>query len=317
MLVVDTYSNDPFFNLATEEYVFRNFNEEILFLYINSPSVVIGKHQNAYEEINLEYVMQNKLPVIRRISGGGTVYHDGGNLNFTTIRNRAPGKQINFTEQTKPVISFLEQHGLTPYLGDKNEIRVEGFKFSGNAEHVFKNRVLHHGTILFLSELGKLGGALEKGSGVYRSRAVQSNRTNVGNLSPMLGSIADTVGLKTALTNHFSHVEGVAEPYTLRPSDIDAINTLVKEKYSTERWTFGYGPDYSFSNSFTWNRKIINIEIEVKRGIITACRIEGDKLWNMQADRLVGVPHLYDQVSDLLENHFQGLSQSVIYSFFN
>lgn len=317
MLVIDTKSTDPYFNLACEEYFFRNFNEEILFLYINSPAIIIGKHQNAYEEVNLEYIKNNKVPLIRRISGGGTVYHDEGNLNFTFIRNREDGRQVSFIEHTRPIISFFEKHGLSPYVGDKNEIREDGLKFSGNAEHVFKNRVLHHGTILFASDLTRLRKALKKGKGRYISRSVQSNRTNVGNLSTHLKNFTGVTDLKTALEKYITDEPGDFEFYNLSSDDSKNIYDLVLNKYNSEEWNFAYGPDYKFRNTFEFEGSIITVELGIKGGVISNCSIEGEEAWKIIAEQLIGEAHILEAVSRVILINFPGVPDGIVYSFFN
>jgi len=316
MLVVDAISKDPFFNLACEEYLFRNFEEEILFIYINSPSVIIGKHQNAYEEVNLRYIKDNDLPVVRRISGGGSVYHDEGNINFTFIRNREEGKQVSFIEHTRPVISFFEQQGLSPYVGGKNEIREDGLKFSGNAEHVFKNRVLHHGTILFSSELSSLRAALKTGPGKYISRSVQSNRTRVGNLSQKLRDFENAEELKTSLEKYIVSGTADAKRYILSSVDNRLIQELIDTRYSTEEWNFGYGPEYKFRNNFQHDDTVISIRIEVRGGIITECSIEGRTDWERTAGKLVGKKHLLSEISEIILVNHPDISEDIIYSFF-
>ncbi len=150
-------STDPFFNLAVEEYLLRNRTEDFLVLGINDPSVIIGKHQVAHREADTKFVMENNIPVIRRISGGGTVYHDFGNVNFSFILNSARGTQVDFRKYTLPVIEFLASLKVNAELEGKNDLKVNGLKISGNAEHVYRERVLHHGTLLFNADLGKLG----------------------------------------------------------------------------------------------------------------------------------------------------------------
>jgi lipoate-protein ligase A len=317
MLAIDTESKDPFFNLACEEYLFRNFKEELLIIYINRPSVIVGKHQNAYEEVNLKYIRDNNLPVIRRISGGGSVYHDEGNINFTFMRNREDGKQVSFIEHTRPIISFFEKHGLSPYVGGKNEIREDGLKFSGNAEHVFKNRLLHHGTILFSSDLSNLKNALRKGSGRYSSRAVQSNRTVVGNLSERLKGFKTAEELKISLEKYLSGNFYDTNRYSLSDNDKLLVQELIENKYSTEDWNYGYGPDYKFRNTFDYMDQSISLEMDIKGGIISTCIIEGSTGWEKTAGKLEGKKHLFSAISDIIQSDHPGISGDIIYNFFN
>ena len=153
---------------------------------INDPSVIIGKHQAAHREVNTKFVTENKIPVIRRISGGGTVFHDQGNLNFTFIRQSEEGKQVDFRKYTRPVIDFLVSLGIDAKFEGKNDIKVDGLKISGNAEHVHRNRVLHHGTLLFSSSIDMLRNSIRTDKSCYTTRAVGSNPSSVMNLSEKL-----------------------------------------------------------------------------------------------------------------------------------
>ena len=153
MLILDSPYTDPRYNIAAEEYLLKETGEDYAFFYINEPSIIIGKHQNAYAEVNLDYVRQNHIKVIRRISGGGTVWHDRGNLNFSFILKGEEGKQVNFRGYAQPVVDFLDELGVEASFGPRNEILVGDLKISGNAEHIHRKRVLHHGTLLFDSDL--------------------------------------------------------------------------------------------------------------------------------------------------------------------
>ena len=146
-------NRDIYFNLALEEYLLMHEVDDYFVLWQSEPAVVVGKHQNTLAEINYRFVSEKNIRVARRLSGGGTVYHDQGNLNFTYIANGEPGKLVDFKRFIEPVIHFLGTLGIDAQQGLKNEILVRGKKISGNAEHVYKNRVLHHGTLLFHSDL--------------------------------------------------------------------------------------------------------------------------------------------------------------------
>ena len=316
MLIADTNRFDPFFNIATEEYFFRQFREEIFLVYINDPSIIIGKHQNPYEEINLMYVNKNNIPVVRRISGGGTVWHDRGNLNFAFIRNRKEGRQINFSEYVEPVVRFLTSKGIKPETGDKHEIRESGLKFSGNAEHIFRSRVLHHGTILFSSSINDLGKSLAGGSGRYRSRAVQSNRSSVGNLTGKLGGINSVADLKKQLKDYILSTNPDSGNYHLTSDDNDSIEELVSTKYNTWDWNWGYGPDYSFSSSMEFRNSVVEIGLEVHRGIIISCSFSGHEMLNEIANCLKGVRHTFEDISACFEKSGVDMPDELIYQFF-
>ena len=191
MFCINLESNDPFFNLAIEEFLLKNSKEEYLILYVNSPSVIIGKHQTGHREVNTRFVTENNIPVIRRISGGGTVYHDHGNLNFSFIRQCETGKQVDFIKYTKPVIDFLKYLGLEAKFEGKNDLKIDGLKISGNAEHVHRNRVLHHGTLLYNTSLDSLRNSIRKDISQYSSRAVASNPSHVVNLNEKLNCFND------------------------------------------------------------------------------------------------------------------------------
>src|SRR5512133_305155 len=182
MFCINLDTNDPFFNLAIEEFLLKTSKEEYFILGVNNPSVIIGKHQSGHREINTKFVNENKIPVIRRISGGGTVFHDAGNLNFSFISNSESGKQVDFRKYTQPVIDFLSSMGVKARFEGKNDLKVEGFKISGNAEHIHGNRVLHHGTLLFNTSLDMLRNSIRKDTSCYSSRAVASNPATVINL---------------------------------------------------------------------------------------------------------------------------------------
>ncbi|HRC66441.1 MAG TPA: lipoate--protein ligase family protein, partial [Bacteroidales bacterium] len=148
MFCINNQNTNPYFNLASEEYLLKNYEEDVFMLWRNEPSIIIGKHQNALAEINIEYVKENHIKVVRRITGGGAVFHDLGNLNFTFISNSPNSKPVmNFKKYTQPIVDVLVNLGVDARFEGRNDIVIDGKKISGNAECVYKNRFLHHGTI--------------------------------------------------------------------------------------------------------------------------------------------------------------------------
>lgn len=273
MIVILSHEKDPYFNIASEEYLLKNFSEDIIYLYRNRPSVIIGKHQNTAAEIDLDYLQKNKIPVIRRISGGGTVYHDEGNINFAFIRTGEEGKLVNFEAMVQPIREFLDDEGIPTVLGAHNELLCGNLKISGNAEHLFRRKVLHHGTLLFRSNLDALNSSIAASERNYKHKGVKSNRTVVGNIAGLLNNELSTEEfmrkLYVWLKNRFQAIN-----YQFSASDRNEINELVKGKYSRWNWNFAYSPDYIFTKNINHGDADFSFALRVKKGLIYSLEIE-------------------------------------------
>jgi len=313
---INLESNDPFFNLAIEELLLKSSREEYLILCVNRPSVIIGKHQSGHREINTKYVSENQIPVIRRISGGGTVFHDQGNLNFCFIRQSESGKQVDFRKYTQPVIDFLISMGVEARFEGKNDLKVDGLKISGNAEHIYRNRVLHHGTLLFCTSLEMLRNSLRKDASCYTSRAVASNPASVLNLSERISCFKDIDEFRSAMLNYFLKNYSDLVPYELTPEEIFQAESLSNSKFKTWEWNWAYGPEYTFKNSFKINEIPHFCSFFIKDGIIQESFIEGSDQLKNASKKLIGCRHMVDNFSEFFRNENIFLTEAEIYNFF-
>ena len=285
MLCIHLKMIDPFFCLATEEYLLKNFTDNISMLWQSKDTVVVGKHQNALAEINYPYVHQNNIKVARRISGGGTVFHDSANLNFAYIKNVSGPSEISFSRFVKPIVEALGALEIQAVVSGRNDLLVDGKKISGNAEHIFKNRVLHHGTLLFDSNLETLGRSIKVVPGKYHGKAVQSNRSVVTNILPYLKQKL-TIDEFTRFLLNSELAKQANSYYDLNDSDFAAIQDMVFKKFSTWEWNFGYSPKYSFRNQAYIDGRQLNVELQTERGHITEASVTGDYFSPRQAIRL-------------------------------
>ena len=305
MLCFSLTSTDPFLNLAIDEYLLKNSSQEYLILGINDKSVIIGKHQSAHRETDTKFITDHNIPVIRRISGGGTVFNDTGNLNFTLILNSKEGKQINFKKYTLPVISFLSTIGVDAKFEGKNDLKVEGLKISGNAEHIYRNRVLHHGTLLFDSDLELMKDALRKDTTKYETRAVSSNPSSVTNLISVLKNIAgnvDTINeFKTLMLSWFLKNSPGSRIFDLNDKETENIKLLADTKYRTWDWNYAYGPEYLFKNDFKYNGTECFSNLHVKDGIIWGSEIKGSGELERIGKKLIGCRHMVKDIQEILE----------------
>ena len=245
-------------------------------LWRNAPSVIVGRHQNTLAEINLDYVNQNQIKVVRRLSGGGAVFHDLGNLNFTFIENTRDNLPINFQKYTQPILSVLLLLGIDARFEGRNDLVIEGKKFSGNAEHVFRGRVLHHGTLLFASKLTDLSGALNVNPAKFTDKAVKSVRSRVTNISSHLKKPLEPETFRNMLLDYMIDNNPDCSLYSYTDTDITAINRLRDEKYATWDWNFGQSPGYNMVNSLQTGGGYLEIHIDVQYGLIRHVRIFGD-----------------------------------------
>ncbi|TVQ88911.1 MAG: lipoate--protein ligase [Bacteroidetes bacterium] len=304
MLFVKNSSLDPWFNIAAEEYLLKQFEQEIIMIWRSESSIIVGKHQNTLAEINAEYVIKHEIPVVRRLSGGGTVFHDPGNINFTFIKSIDKDNLVNFRMHTEPVIAFLQSLGVDAQFEGKNDLRVNGLKISGNAEHIHKKKVLHHGTLLFDSDLNNLYEAIKAKEQNFESKAVKSIRSTVTNISSFLKTPMTHEGFQKSFENFFLEIYPNLQRYDLSAGDISAINELKENKYKQWEWNFGWSPVYRFKNHIRLHGKNIAVELKVSKGIIEDAVVSVDeKKLNDNDPITVGLkdlPHKPEEIAKLL-----------------
>ncbi len=302
MLCITPQITDPYFNIASEEYLLKHFSDDIFLLYCNEPSIIVGKHQNTFAEINYWLVKEKGIKVVRRLSGGGTVYHDAGNLNFCFIRNGQIGSLVDFQKFTQPIVEMLQTMGIPAERSGRNDLIINGLKISGNAEHVFKNRTLHHGTLLISSYLENLKGALQNNAENYHDKAIKSVRSKVTNLQEYLPKDFTIEAFRKRLIEHIFAKFPTIQPYVFSDTDLKSIQELIDQKYSSWEWNFGYSPKFTFKNSGKIDNDIIDIEIDIDKGIIQSISV---KLNNNQVsgieDILCGVKYNEETIRQKLQ----------------
>ena len=318
MLCIQHSSTDPYFNMAVEEYVLKEFKDDCFMLWQNEPAIIVGKHQNTLAEINYDYVREKKIKVVRRLSGGGAVFHDLGNLNFTFIMNGEDGKLVDFRKFTQPILDILLKLDINASFEGRNDLTIEGKKFSGNAEHVYKKRVLHHGTLLFSSLMTDLSKALKVNPLKYRDKAVKSVRSRVTNISVHLKSDLDVLQFRDMIMQHIIAMYEDSRFYEFTPEDIAEIRKLRDEKYISWDWNYGYSPKYNFEKMIKTEGGHIEFHVDVDRGIMQDVRIYGD-FFNVLdisdiVESLKGTPHEESSIREKLglfnfENYFSHVSQ--------
>lgn len=277
MLLITSPSHNAYFNIASEEYLLHRFpTEDIFLLYVNAPSIIVGKFQNTLAEINLDYVKAKEIKVVRRMSGGGAVYHDLGNLNFSFHTLLGQNDFGDFSFFTQPVLNMLKKLDVPAELKGRNDLLVDGKKFSGNAKLARHGKMIQHGTILLDSEMEVLGEALKVNPLKYIDKATKSNRARVTNLLHYLPKNTTTDDLKTLLTAEIIKNNPTAEKYELSAEDLAGIQNLVTEKYGTWDWNFGFSPNYNFKKAIKIPAGFIEIHLDVIHGIIDKVKIFGD-----------------------------------------
>lgn len=279
MIYIENSSHDPAFNLAMEEYLLtrRTDLENVFLLWQDEPTVVVGRNQNTLEEINRDYIESHGVHVVRRLSGGGAVYHDQGNLNFTFIVRDDHRDRFDFQRFTRPVIRVLAEMGIRAADQGRNDITIDGKKFSGNAQVRVKNRLLHHGTLLFATSIDEMAACLHVGEEKFVSKGVKSTNSRVTNITDHLRTPMPISVFKELLRNRIClEDDHKAGEYVLTEPDLQAVDLIKKQKYETWDWNYGASPPFNVQRGhrFEWGK--IEVRLQIKRGMVKDAIIYGD-----------------------------------------
>jgi len=269
MILINRTETDPYFNIAAEEYVLKEMDEDVFMLWTNLPSVIIGKHQVAAAEANIIYTHDHNIPVIRRISGGGTVYHDEGNLNYSLIHHGERGRLIDYKKYSGTVIRALAKLSIKAYLQGKSNLAIDGLKFSGNAEHVFRNKVLHHGTLLYNTDLKILRECIRPGHFDYLDRAIRSSDSKIANLNQHLPEDFSLQDFRDLLIRQIKEDNPLIKEYAFNSHDKSMIQELAHSKYMSREWNFSYSPKYELIKEFMLEDDTIRLEMGTEKGSIS------------------------------------------------
>lgn len=270
---------DPSLNLALEEYALRHFpmDDSYLLFYINEPSIIIGKNQNTIEEINADYVREHGIHVVRRLSGGGAVYHDLGNLNFSFLTRDDGDSFHNFAKFTRPVIDALRKMGVDAELSGRNDIQVGERKISGNAQFSTKGRMFSHGTLLFDSRMENVSSALNVKPMKIESKGTKSVRSRVANISEFLSEPMTIGEFRDALLRELFGCEPEDVPrYDMTEEDWAGVRKLADERYRNWDWNYGRSPKFNISNACKFPSGIVDVRLDVVDGRIASAAIFGD-----------------------------------------
>ena len=300
---LETHSQNPYYNLAFEEYVLCHRTQgDYLLLWQNDNTIVVGQNQNTEAEINRAFVEQHHINVVRRSTGGGAVYHDLGNLNYSFITD-VGDDGISIRRFTEPVVAALRGLGLNAEASGRNDILVEGRKVSGTAQRRHGGRILHHGTLLFDANPGMVAGALNVDPEKFRSKSTKSVRSRIGNIRDFLPNDMELPAFWAYLKDALSG--GGVTPGALSAGELAEVDRLKREKYDTWEWNFGRSPKYNLRNKRRWDGGTLEPCVEVDQGIIRQIVFYGDFLAVSPMDEvtgaLMGTPFRREDVGAVLD----------------
>ena len=287
-------STDPYFNLAAEQYLLDTEDGQIFMLWRNDRAVIIGRNQNAYAEIDRAFVKEHNIAVVRRLTGGGAVFHDLGNVNFTFISPENKNDLLDFSHFCAPVVAALRKLGVPAELSGRNDMTVNGRKFSGNAACVYNGKSMHHGTLLFSADLSEIEGSLHVDPEKMQSKGIKSVRSRVCNLKEYLPDL-DVTGFFNYLISEIA-----PDASYFSEEQIKGIQKLKDEKYATWEWNYGVSKQYAKTVKKRFPFGIVEISYTAENGCLTAVNISGDYFGKLPTkeleQKLTGCRLSYDEL---------------------
>ncbi|MBD8033895.1 MULTISPECIES: lipoate--protein ligase [Solibacillus] len=312
---------DPRINLAIEEYVLKNMDiekDDYLLFYINQPSIIIGKNQNTIEEINTDYVEKNGIIVVRRLSGGGAVYHDLNNLNFSFLTKDDGNSFSNYKKFTQPVVDALAKLGVNSELSGRNDILAEGKKVSGNAQYSTRGRMFSHGTLMFDLDIDAVVNSLKVKQDKIESKGIKSVRSRVANIVDFLPEKITVEEFRMEILKSIFGGEENIKYYELTEEDWGKIHEISKSRYQLWEWNYGKSPRFNIQKTKRFPSGGLDIRLDVNKGVIEDATIFGDffGIGDVEevAQLLIGTKYERGAIAEKLKNieiptYFGGVSE--------
>lgn len=308
---------DPHYNMAFDEFCLESLpiDEPVFFLWQNRPSVIVGYNQEVNTEVNLQYLKENDITLARRVTGGGAVYHDFGNLNYTIV-GRSEDLERDYPEYASLMMKALQAMGIPATLSGRNDILVDGKKVSGFAKRVCKNRLMVHGTLMFQVDVNVLTKVLNPSASKLQSKGIASVRSRVANLCDYLPEITDIQDFKNHLEAILSRSYKDKE-YQLSDEDLAKIQQLANEKFSQWEWNYGHSPKATLTHTARLACGTVEIHLTLTENRIASCRFGGDFLGNLSVEEvekiLMGTPYDANATRECLSqinisNYFDGVT---------
>lgn len=308
MIYIESNSNNPAYNTALELFAFNKLaeNDDVFYLWINKPCIVVGKNQNTRQEIDQKYCDEHDIQIVRRISGGGAVYHDYNNLNYTIISSEETAGQFDFKSMSQPVIDALAEMGVDAHFTGRNDLEIGDQKFCGNAQYIKGNRVMHHGCMMFDVDLSVLSKALTVSKDKIESKGKKSVRSRVTNIKPHLEDQTLTVDDFMENIKNFMDKKYNMERYELTPEDKEEINKIMSEKNGSWEWVYGTNPEFSIQRNRRLPSGKVEANINVEKGIIKEIKFYGDFFGVKEvaelADKLIGTKYDKKSISEVINS---------------
>ena len=289
LLILDHTSTQPAWNLAAEEYLLTSFSDSVFRLWRNAPAIIVGRHQNTWAEVNVPYVQQHQIPVIRRLSGGGAVFHDLGNINYSFMEPKQPGEESagTFRRCTQPILSALNHIGVEAYLSGRNDLLIDGKKFSGTAQCQLHGRILLHGTLLYSALLSNLSEALKGPRSKFAKNSVPSAPSPVCNISHYLEEAKPVEQFMDYLSQYMRATYPNVQPYVYTQDDLAAIQSLTDAKYGTDDWNWGEEPQFTHQTEVKTSSGTLQLYYDTDPdGLISHISVFGDYIGHLERDSL-------------------------------
>lgn len=305
MIFIDNQSRDGAYNHALEEYLIKNLKRELFMIWQNDNTVLLGRNQNPYKEVNWDYMNEIGAKLVRRPSGGGCIYTDKNIVQYTIITKKEEDSLRKFTE---PVVNYLNEKGVKAEFTGRNDIIVDGRKISGNAQYKDRELMIHHGSIIYQDSSIDIGKLLTPAKLKLAKKSLTSVKSRITSLKSMMNM--DIAMFIEELKEYIKSYYHINENYVLSADELEKVEEIRKNKYANDEWTYGRYGKFDKVHSFMNDACVMDIYLKEKNNLIEDIRIDGDYFGEKAKEELENIFVGVKLEKDDLERALSGIDMS-------